>query len=66
MNTDMAQRIAALLDGRLTRTETLALLREVLDAPDDALAVLGHAGAVTRELEQEDRAQGNGDRPRDA
>jgi hypothetical protein len=51
-----AERMAALLDGRLTAEEQAALLAEI-GASDDDLETLVDAAAVTRELEDEDRAE---------
>ncbi|MDB4950196.1 MAG: hypothetical protein JWM27_2845 [Gemmatimonadetes bacterium] len=54
---DDAERLAALLEGRVTDGERAALLAE-LARSDDGLEILGDAAAVTRELEEEDRAAG--------
>lgn len=52
-----AERIAALLDGRLDARERASLLAE-LGASDDDLELLLDSAAITRELEAEDAAAG--------
>jgi hypothetical protein len=52
-----AERIAALLDGRLDERERAALLEE-LGASDDDLELLLDSAAITRELEEEDSGAG--------
>lgn len=52
-----AERIAALLDGRLDERERARLLAE-LGASDDDLEILVNSASITRELEDEDRAAG--------
>jgi hypothetical protein len=51
------ERIAALLDGRLSEQERAALLAE-LGASDDELELLVDSAGITAELEAEDRAAG--------
>lgn len=52
-----AERLAALLDGRLGERDRAELLARLGD-PGEELDVLADAAAVTRELEDEDRAAG--------
>ncbi|HEX6747196.1 MAG TPA: hypothetical protein VF092_07835 [Longimicrobium sp.] len=51
------ERIAALLDGRLSEQERAELLAE-LGASDDELEILVDSAGITRELEEEDRDEG--------